>query len=845
MKRNVLLLLLFSASIVAFSGPVKKKKNQQPKVYTDFPKDELQISEKKTEYKGSYTKTFDILKTDIDIVPIFENSTVEGTAKLLLTPYSRPQQTLILDTKGLRIIAVELTQKQKTYKPKFNFTDYKLNIELSEIVNVKDTISVTIKYVAEPYLWDEKGLPVPKERGVYFIDPLDKNPYKYTQLWTQGETEYNSTWFPTIEAMDEKFPQSIKITVDNKFKTLSNGLLIKSIILENGKRTDYWEQKLPHSPYLAFFTVGEYEKVIDKSWNGKEISYYTFPPFGEFAKDVFGNTGEMITFFSNILQTPYPWDKYSQVVSYDYTAGAMENTTASIFYDPLFADRKNLKDQNFDYIIAHELFHQWFGDLVTAESWANLTLNESFANYGEYLWNVYKYGQIEADYYGQKDLIAYLKESLSKKEAIVNFYFENFDDIFDRHRYEKGSIVVKMLRDYLGDSIFFNGLKLYLSQNQFDAAEIHHFRLAMEKASGEDLNWFFNQWWLSKGHPKVVIEKKYNELSKSVEITIQQTQPTNEEPIFRIPIKIDIYTEKEKKTHAIWLDKSKQTFYLPSEEQPKLVNVDADKHILWEKEETLTLDENLYKYFNCPLYLDKKEALIALQGFQQKNEKVSSMYFDAMQKDRFFDLKKTAIDLMEIEAPEDSLVILHLKSIAIDIHEEPKVRISALNKYWKYDKNTEMLNTILENDSSYSVQAEALKLYSTIDKKYTLATAKHFETTNSKPLYNVLLKLYSTNPNADQLQFMQKMLWIYRGSGRTQMLSYYFDWLIKIDYNTFENSLQTLQDVINYEENQDYIGDIKYAISSLKKEWKSSLMSNENIELSKKLKGFESYFSGL
>ena len=89
------------------------------------------------------------------------------------------------------------------------------------------------------------------------------------------------------------------------------------------------------------------------------------------------------------------------------------------------------------------------------------------------------------------------------------------------------------------------------------------------------------------------------------------------------------------------------------------------------------------------------------------------------------------------------------------------------------------------------------------------------------------------------------MLWIYRGSGRTQMLSYYFDWLIKIDYNTFENSLQTLQDVINYEENQDYIGDIKYAISSLKKEWKSSLMSNENIELSKKLKGFESYFSGL
>jgi aminopeptidase N len=845
MKRNILLLILFSASFAVFSGPGKKKKNQQANMFTDFPKDELIKSEKNPEYKGSYTKTFDILKTDLDIVPVFENSTVEGIANILITPYSRSQQTLILDTKGMRIISVECAQKQKTYTPKFKYTDYKLDISFSETINVRDTILVTIKYVAEPYLWNEKGLPVPKERGLCFIDPLDKNPYKYTQLWTQGETEYNSTWFPTIEAMDEKFMQSIKITVDNKFKTLSNGLLVKSIILDNGKRTDYWEQKLPHSAYLAFFTVGEYEKIIDKPWNGKEISYYTFPPYGEFAKDVFGNTSEMITFFSNLLQTPFPWDKYSQVVSYDYTSGAMENTTASIFYDPLFADRKNLKDKNFDYIIAHELFHQWFGDLVTAESWANLTLNESFANYGEYLWNNYKYGQMEADYYGQKDLNAYLKEAMSKKEPIVNYYFENFDDIFDRHRYEKGSIVLKMLRDYLGDTIFLNGLKLYLSQNQFDAAEIHHFRLAMEKVSGEDLNWFFNQWWLSKGHPKVLIEKKYNELNKSVEINIQQTRATNEEPTFRIPIKVDIYTENEKKTHTIWLDQSNQTFYLPSEEQPKLVNIDADKHILWEKEERLTVDENLYKYYNCPLYLDKIEALSALQDFQLKNEKVSAMYFDAMQKDRFFDLRNTAINLMELESPEDSMVIYHFKLIALDVHEEPKVRISALNKYWKYDKNIEMLNTILENDSSYSVQAEALKLYSTIDKKYALATANKMDTINSKPIYNVLLKLYSTNPKADQLQFMQKMLWIYRGSGRTQMLSYFFDWLIKIDYNTFENTLQTLQDVIKYEENQDFIGDIRYAISSLKKEWKSNLMNNENAELSKKLKGFEYYFSEL
>lgn len=842
--RNIKIVSLLCVSLITLAGPIKNKKNKPNEIQNPIV-DEVDSQKKMPIYKGSYTKTFDILRTDLDLMPIFSNSTIQGTATLTLTPYSKSQQNIILDAKGMRILQVELFHLKKIIHPTYRSTDYKLNIDLDERVNLNDTISLVIKYIAEPYEWENKGLPVPKERGAYFIDPLDKNPFKYTQLWTQGETEYNSIWFPTIEAMDEKFTQSIKITVDNKFKTLSNGLLVKSEILNNGMRTDYWEQNLPHSSYLAFFSVGEYEKIIDKSWNGKEISYYTFPPYGEFAKDVFGNTTEMITFYSNLLQTPFPWEKYAQMVAYDYTAGAMENTSAVIFFDPLFADKKNIKDRNYEDFIAHELFHQWFGDYVTAESWANLTLNESMATYGEYLWNDYKYGRFVADYYGQKDLEEYLKESLTKKEPIVNYNYENFDDLFDNHRYEKGGRVINMLRDYLGDTIFFRGITLYLNQNKFDAVEIHQLRLAMEKASGEDLNWFFNQWWLSKGHPKVVIEKKYNEIAKTVEIKIQQTQNSNEEPIFKIPIKVDIYTESGKTTHSICIDQRFQEFILPCNEKPKLINVDAEKHILWEKEEKLTVDENLYKYYNCPLFLDKKEALLALQNLQEKNTAVSEMYFDALQDGRFFDLKNTAINLMELESPEDSIVISKFKSIALDIHEVPKVRISALNQYWKYDKSLEILEGILKNDSSYSVQAEALNLYASIDKKYALSAAKNMEWINSKPLNNVILKLYADHPNAQQLIFFQKMLWTYRGSGSSKMLSYYFNWLNKIDTTTFENNLQALQDVLNYEENQDLKNNIKYAISSLKKEWKTILINGNDINLSKKLKGFETYFPDL
>ena len=199
------------------------------------------------------------------------------------------------------------------------------------------------------------------------------------QIWTQGETESNSAWFPTIDKTNQKTTQELTLTVDNKYVTLSNGKLVSQKKNTDGTRTDYWKMDLPHAPYLFFAGVGNYA-VIKDTWKGKEVSYYVEPEYASVARKIFGLTPEMMTFFSKVTGVEFPWAKYAQITGRDYISGAMENTTATLHSDIAQRDARELVDGNgWESVIAHELFHQWFGDYVTTESWSNLTVNESWS----------------------------------------------------------------------------------------------------------------------------------------------------------------------------------------------------------------------------------------------------------------------------------------------------------------------------------------------------------------------------------------------------------------------------------------------------------------------------------
>ena len=238
----------------------------------------------------------------------------------------------------------------------------------------------------------------------------------------------------------------------------------------DGTKTDYWKFDKKHAPYLFFFGIGDYAVINDK-WKNINVDYYVEPEYKDIAKQIFGNTPEMIQFFSDKLNYPYPWDKYAQMTAREYVSGAMENTTASLFHDGVQQKAGQLVDENTaEYVIAHELFHHWFGDLVTAESWGNLTVNESFANYSEYLWFEYKYGKEKADEHRYNEMFGY-KQGDGPTKNLVRVHYNSREDMFDGVSYNKGGIILHMLRNFLGDDAFFKGLNKYCLLYTSDAAD--------------------------------------------------------------------------------------------------------------------------------------------------------------------------------------------------------------------------------------------------------------------------------------------------------------------------------------------------------------------------------------
>lgn len=390
---------------------------------TSIANSELPVIEKTPPiYRAAKSRIWDLLHTKLEISFNWANQLVNGIAQLELTPFLYTQENLILDAKGFDILKVSRLTRDGQIDLVYDYDGEKVDITLDREYKKGERVQVRIAYIAQPNKLEEGGSEaISSDKGLYFINPLKSDPNKPQQIWTQGETESNSAWFPTIDSPNERCTQEMFITVADKFKTLSNGKLVYSRKNEEGMRTDYWKMDKPHAPYLFMLAVGEFS-VVREEGSKIPIDYWVEPAYEEYADDIFGNTPEMMTFFSELFEYPYPWDKYSQVVVRDYVSGAMENTTASVFMEDLQVTNRELLDEHWDYIIAHELIHQWFGDLVTCESWSNLPLNEGFANYGEYLWNEYKYGVEEADYNGWVELQSYLAEAETKKVPLIRYY---------------------------------------------------------------------------------------------------------------------------------------------------------------------------------------------------------------------------------------------------------------------------------------------------------------------------------------------------------------------------------------------------------------------------------------
>ena len=727
-------------------------------------------------YQPEREKINSLVHTKLKVAFNFEKSQLNGEAWVTLTPYFYDTDKVVLDAKSFDVHEVKVNSKNAS----FNYADNKITVELGEKYKKDETYIVYVKYTAKPEEVMQKGsAAIQDAKGLYFIDPLETDPDKPTQIWTQGETESNSCWFPTIDSPNQKTTQEIYMTVPDKFLTLSNGLLKSQTKNSDGTRTDYWKMDQKHAPYLVFMGVGEYSVVKD-SWNNLEVNYYVEKEYESVAKDIFGNTPEMMTFFSNLTGIPYPWDKYSQIVVRDYVSGAMENTTAVVHGEDAQQKKGQLIDKNeWEETIAHELFHHWFGDLVTTESWANLTVNESFATYSVYLWLQHKYGQDAADAHMFEDIQVYL-QSESEAKDLVRFYYEDKEHMFDAVSYHKGSAILNMLRDYLGDKAFFEAFNYYLNAHKYGTAEAHDLRLAFEKVSGKDLNWFFNQWYFGSGHIKLNVTYDYNTINKTVTVNLNQ-----QGKVFNFPISIDIYDETGKKRHDVWIDKVQNSFKFPYTKQPKLIVIDPKHVLLAEISDKKSLEDYIFQFNKAPHFLDRKIALEEIVKHQQTNKEAQNAVIKAFN-DPYYEIRMIAlsnVDLFQKYTKKD--IIAKIENLAKN---DPKTlvqaeAISVLGKLIDPVYKPAFENGL--KSVSFAVIGNSLVGMYQIDKPAALKALESIDNRVKDQIPDAITTIYITEKDKTKLPFIAKHLlkgmFLSQDPRTQQMYGDAFKWIAESD----------------------------------------------------------------
>jgi aminopeptidase N len=664
---------------------------------------------KKYGYKAASTRAWDLLHTRLEVSFDWSKQHLIGKATLEMEPWFYPQKTIVLDAKGFDIRQVEWLSGKNKISFTQNYNGRKLTLTSETPFLKGQKVKITIEYTAKPNELTAGGsAAITKDIGLYFINPEGKDTTMPRQVWTQGEAESSSCWFPTFDTPNEKCTQEMLITVEEKFKTLSNGLLTSSKSTGNGQRTDVWEMKLPHSPYLFMLAAGNFARVQDK-WRNIPVNYWVEPKYEKYAKAIFGQTPAMMEYFSRKLGFDYPWPKYDQIVVRNFVSGAMENTTASVFMESLQCTDRELADKNWEDIIAHELFHQWFGDLVTIESWANLPLNESFANYSQFLWDEYRFGSDEADYQAWKEKNQYFFEAGRKREPLIRYYHKNPDDMFDSHSYAKGGRILHFLRKVMGDEAFFESLKTYLHDNAFKNTEIHHLRLAFEKVTGQDLNWFFDAWFLSAGHPELEITEKKN--GSELVLEVSQDQDSLYAPVYRLPVSLEIWTDKGCESHTIEINKAKQTFSIACQAPVKFVLFDSDSRLPAEVRFSRNAADWAAQYAFASAAIHRYEALQQLKANFFDEPATLPVMKKALQ-DSFWACRQLACEYFEdgekekIRVNPEELIPLALK--------DPKslVRAQAIKTLgqWAFPGKKEMLEKAIQ-DYSISASSAAFRAY--------------------------------------------------------------------------------------------------------------------------------------
>jgi aminopeptidase N len=755
-------------------------------------------------YHASATKSWELIHTQIDISFNLSDRSAEATASLKLHPYFYPIRQVVLDAKSMKILAVETQDEQAL---NYDYDGQQLKITLPHVFQRDDTLQLRIQYIALPYAGKTGGgKAITEDRGLYFINTDHFEARQPIQIWTQGETEANSHWFPTFDKPNFRSSFQITMHVPDSFSTLSNGILTSSVKEKDHQRADTWVQDIPIPPYLAMMVAGDYA-ISKEQWRGKEVNYYVPPLYAPYAKEIFKNTPEMIEFFSDILKVDYPWAKYSQAIGYDYVSGAMENVSASLFGAFNLKDARQIADDNNDFIVAHELFHQWFGDYVTCESWSQITLNESFADFSEKLWAEYKYGKDEAQIERLASMKRYLGQATYSDLPLVRFHYEQPDDVFDRVSYSKGGWVLHYLRMLAGDPAFFQALHLYLTGNALKSTEATQLRLSLEQVTGEDWKWFFDEWYYRGGHPILDISYQYDDADKTVTVVVKQKQTAG---TYRLPLKAQIIRGDSLQTVDWLIDGPTELFTYPYSGNTRPVIIPDAGHWLpgeiadhkevaeWQKQfRSSTLGNPSRHAVLRASFLDsvdlmsRYDALIALA--RNKDKKIAVAVLKEAMQDKSFFIRRTALDLLsDLDLRNDA----DWKPILIELASgdaDNKVRAAAIAYLGNLDaKEYATTFEIATEDKSYIVATAALIALNKTDHNRARVKAEELLDTNRfSDLWETAAGMvFAVDNKPEDYGFYQDRVKNFYEGARSRFLVSFAEYLSRIkEEDIFENGL--------------------------------------------------------
>ena len=737
----------------------------------------VEIPNERPVYRAAYNRTHDLLDTKLDLRFDWDQEMVIGKATLKLKPIFKPSRTLTLDAKNFDFKSITMNGKPLTYT--YEGDKQTVDIDLGRAYTRDETYTIVLDYTAVP-AQSGGSAAITSDKGLFFINPRGEEGDKPRQIWTQGETENNSRWFPTIDKPNERTTQELTVTVQDKYKTLSNGLLTNSRKNSDGTRTDTWKMEEPHAPYLFALIVGEFDVVEDTPWRGRPVNYYMEEGFAPYAKDIYPYTREMLDFFSEVTGVEYPWAKYSQVAVRDYVSGAMENTTAVIFGEFMHGTDRDLIDvERNEKIVAHEMFHHWFGDYVTTESWSNLTLNEGFANYSEYLWMEKKHGRDAADFHMMEERAGYIGSAQNGGvHELIWYDYDDKEQMFDAHSYNKGGSVLHMLRGYLGDEAFFAGLTKYLQDNKLSAVEVDELRMAFEDLTGEDLNWFFDQWFLSAGHPTLKVDYDYADGQITLNVEQEQATDDNVPAVFRLPTQVAIYTNGNTTPMVkdIVLDQRKQTFTFPSSVKPDVLVLDP-KHELLAQWNYLKSPEELAAQYRGAYSLVDRMLVVQRIGAKDNTPLRNAILTEALN-DNFHGVREAAVRRLDATALTDEARTALRRIARSDEHSS--VRATAISVLAEAkDAELKAIATSSLSARPYPVVAAGLEALAAIDPAAALAEATKLESIDNPQIGAAVAGLYAESGDPAKLPYFESRLGDSDGYGAITTIQAYGELLLK------------------------------------------------------------------